>query len=99
MSDDKLQAGKFVKSVAGRDRGKTFLVFDVLNAAFVRVIDGNSRKIQNPKKKNVRHLRVIPVDAGEMAERLALGERVTDEEVSRAISALGSAGMSEDGRT
>lgn len=99
MSNEDIQAGQFVISKAGRDRGKHFLVYDVLNAAFVRVVDGNSRKVMNPKKKNVRHLQVIPVPAGEMAARMARGDRITDEEVARAVGALGSAVMSDDGRT
>lgn len=99
MSNEGIQAGQFVISKAGRDRGNYFLVYDVLNAAFVRVVDGNSRKVLNPKKKNVRHLQVIPVPAGEIAARLARGDRITDEEVARAVAALGSAVMSDDGRT
>lgn len=99
MSDAEIQAGQFVKAKAGRDRGKYFLIYDVLNATFVRVVDGKSRKVINPKKKNVRHLQVIPVPAGEIAARLARGDRVTDDEVARAVSALGSAVISEDGRT
>lgn len=99
MSDAEIQVGQFVKSKAGRDRGKYFLIYDILNAAFVRVVDGNSRKVKNPKKKNVRHLQVITAPAGEIAARIARGDRVTDEDVARAISALGSAVVSEDGRT
>ncbi len=99
MSNGEMIVGQFVKSKAGRDQGNLFLVYDVLNAAFVRVVDGESRKVQNPKKKNVRHLQATLANAGEIAARLARGERITDEEVARAISERGSAGMNENGRT
>lgn len=99
MWNGELKVGQLVKSTAGRDRDKLFLVYDILNAAFVRVVDGDGRKVQNPKKKNMRHLQAISAVAGEIAARLVRGDRVTDEEVARAIGELGSAGISEDGRT
>ncbi|NLL81201.1 MAG: hypothetical protein GX231_02690 [Tissierellia bacterium] len=56
---DKLIVGQVVKSRAGRDRGRTFLIYEILDEDFVLVVDGDLRKLKNPKKKNIKHLIVL----------------------------------------
>lgn len=53
---DKLIIGQVVKSRAGRDSGRAFLVYEIIDEQFVLVVDGDLRKLNNPKKKNVKHL-------------------------------------------
>ena len=48
--------GQVVKSRAGRDNGRIFLVLDVLDDQHVFVVDGDLRKLDNPKKKKIKHL-------------------------------------------
>lgn len=48
---DKLIVGQVVKSRAGRDRGRTFLIYEILDEDFVLVVDGDLRKLKNPKRK------------------------------------------------
>jgi len=52
--DDRL--GKVVYSKSGRDRGRMFVVVEVVNENFVLIADGDLRKIENPKVKNIKHL-------------------------------------------
>ncbi len=84
-----LQVGQLVRSRAGRDRGNYYLIYDVLDEAFVRVIDGEKKRLTNPKKKNIKHLEVLPVPVAVLADKLRDGERVTDEEVNKIIRSLG----------
>jgi len=65
------------------------LIYDVLDKAFVRVIDGEKKKLTNPKKKNMKHLSFFPEVVESIADKLNLGENVTDEEVAEVIKTLG----------
>lgn len=76
--------GQLVQSIAGRDNGKYFLVIES-GEGIVKVADGKMRKVQAPKKKNVKHLRKYNLVAREIAQKLNAGKRVTNEEVGKAI--------------
>lgn len=51
-----LEPGQLVRSRAGRDRGKHYVVLKVLDDRYVLLVDGKKRPLENPKKKNVVHL-------------------------------------------
>ncbi len=55
-SDCGLKKGQIVRSKAGRDKGKVFIVWEVLDGKHVLIVDGELRKLQKPKKKRVLHL-------------------------------------------
>ncbi|ADG81204.1 hypothetical protein Tfer_1901 [Thermincola ferriacetica] len=88
MSLNEPGIGQLVKSKAGRDKKRFFIIYDVLNEAFVRVVDGDCRKVENPKKKNLKHLQLYPVIADGIKAKLAQGKKVDDAEVRRAIEDL-----------
>ncbi|MBO4413051.1 MAG: KOW domain-containing RNA-binding protein [Clostridia bacterium] len=46
-------------SIAGRDTGSLYLVSSVINESHCLVVDGNLKPLNNPKKKNFKHLKVI----------------------------------------
>ena len=50
-----IKKGSFVYSKAGRDKGKPFMVLDI-EADFVYLADGDTRRINNPKKKKQKHV-------------------------------------------
>ena len=50
--------GAVVKATAGREKGEIFLILSEQND-FVMLIDGKSRTIENPKKKNKKHLHLL----------------------------------------
>lgn len=51
-----IQKGMIVKAAAGRDKGRYFAVLGAENG-FVLIADGKTRKLQTPKRKNIRHLK------------------------------------------
>ena len=55
-----INIGDLVLSTAGRDRNEIFLVVDVLGK-FAYVVNGKQRKINFPKKKNIKHLERLNV--------------------------------------
>lgn len=76
-----IETGSLVKAVSGRDKDKYFVVVEV-NDAYVMIVDGDSRKINSPKLKNVKHVKPTGLVAQEVIERFA---RLTDKELNRII--------------
>jgi len=87
--------GRLVSSSAGRDRGRSYLVFEVLSERLVRVVDGIVRGVDRPKEKNVKHLWFHAETAAGVAKKLARGERVTNNEIRQALADFNKAGESE----
>lgn len=54
-----MEVGDIVVSKAGHDKGKAFIVIATVGAEFVLIVDGKSRKLESPKLKKSRHLRVV----------------------------------------
>lgn len=48
--------GSVVIAKAGRDKGRAFVVTDMIDARTVLIADGKSRPLERPKRKNVIHL-------------------------------------------
>lgn len=55
----KLQAGDIVISTAGRDSGTAYVVVATDGSYLVQVADGRQRRLDQPKRKNIRHLRLV----------------------------------------
>ena len=53
----KLLKGSVVIAEAGRDGGGHFAVID-FDEKYCLIADGKSRKLANPKRKNIKHVRV-----------------------------------------
>ena len=80
--------GQLVTSRAGRDRGRPYLVLDVVDDRFVLVADGDLRPAERPKRKNVKHLIFHRAWAREIRQQLAAGRRPSNAELRRALAAL-----------
>lgn len=91
-----LEIGQLVRSKAGRDYGRYYLVWEKAGNGFVRLVDGQTRRLENPKLKNVKHLQYIEKMAEDIAQRIATGQPVTNAQVRKAIGLL--AGPQEPGK-
>lgn len=78
--------GAIVESTAGRDKGKHFIVLEVVNEKFVIVVDGVLRTISNPKMKNVKHLKDHMVIAEGLAEKIKENKQIFDKEICKVIN-------------
>ena len=56
MSSFPMEVGRVVFSKAGRDAGHYFVVVAVLDKDHVAIANGCQRKVDNPKKKKIKHL-------------------------------------------
>jgi len=50
-----IERGSLVYSIAGRDKGSLFLVLE-RDGEFAYLADGSMRKVENPKKKKIKHI-------------------------------------------
>ncbi|MHB1314929.1 MAG: hypothetical protein ACYCX2_05500 [Christensenellales bacterium] len=97
MKDLPMQVGRVVRSKAGRDKGRFFVVSELCNdSQHVMIINGRLRKFANPKKKKIKHLASQPAVATELAQRLCSGQTVLDSEIRRFLSAM-NAGAKKEG--
>ena len=53
----KLLKGSVVRAEAGRDGGGYFVVTE-LDEKYCFIADGKSRKLDKPKRKNIKHIRI-----------------------------------------
>ncbi len=56
MTRPPLTVGRVVRSRAGRDCGRLFLVVGIADSEHLLIADGDLRKVEKPKKKKLRHL-------------------------------------------
>ena len=77
--------GGICQSTQGRDKDRYYLI-KIINAdGTVGVVDGNFKKLAEPKKKNLKHIRLLPDKAEVIAAKLADGRQVFDTEVYSAL--------------
>lgn len=54
---DKVYFGQIVISDAGHDKGQHYVIIEA-NDEYVYLVDGKSKKLSNPKKKNRKHIQL-----------------------------------------
>lgn len=54
-----MDKGQFVLSIAGRDKNRIFMVVDTIDENYVLIADGMLRSINKPKKKKLKHLKLV----------------------------------------
>ena len=86
--ENKFLPGRLVCSIAGRDAGKIYIIIDILSETMVQVVDGKTRKLAAPKKKNIKHLMAYSQKAGEIEDKKNSGQRMTDLEVRNIMKRL-----------
>ncbi|MBA1336383.1 MAG: hypothetical protein HPY66_2818 [Firmicutes bacterium] len=88
MENDELVLGQVVKSRAGRDKDRYFVVIGC-QEDFVILADGDLRKLDRPKKKKIKHVVKCSIVLDEVRDKLNNGKRVTNAELRRHLKSLG----------
>ena len=65
--------GSIVMSKAGRDEGRSFVVIESLDDEYVLISDGKTHKVEKPKKKKRKHLKLVREPDAQIVERLNRG--------------------------
>lgn len=71
------QVGEIVEVLMGRESGKHMIVLDV-QGRFVLLADGDKRKYDQAKKKNVRHIRSTGHIAKSVVDSIAENGRISN---------------------
>lgn len=87
MIREPLEIGRVVRSKAGRDAGRPFVVIRELDEEYVLIADGDLRKVAKPKKKKRKHLIGTKELKTTLQTRLVGGENVEDYELREALKA------------
>ena len=74
-----------VLSDAGRDRGKLFFVLNV-EGEFLLLADGKSRRVEAPKRKKRKHVRLVSARETELSAKIKGEEKITNSELRRALA-------------
>ena len=77
--------GGICQSTQGRDKDRYYIVKVINDDGTVGVVDGNFKKLAEPKKKNLKHIRLLPEKAEAIAAKFADGRQVFDSEVYSAL--------------
>lgn len=64
---ENLKMAQVVSSKLGRDKGKVFLIFEVVDDQYVLIVDGYFHKVEKPKRKKVKHLQKYNVVLDDIA--------------------------------
>lgn len=81
-----LQPGQLVRSIAGRDHGMYYLVYQAKGRE-VWLVDGRKRLPENAKTKNICHLQATKQVSEQFAEK-AKAKRLTSEDIRAALAEL-----------
>jgi len=74
-----------VLSKSGRDKGRYFIVCNIVDGEYILIADGDIRKLAHPKKKKLKHLTVTFDKLENIGKKLQDGLKVFDGEVKSAL--------------
>ena len=75
-----------VRSGAGRDKGKLFVVLAV-EGEYLLLADGKSRKLESPKRKKRRHVQFVSADETRLSQKIRGEGKITNSELRRTLAA------------
>ena len=54
--------GRLAVSISGRDKGRVFIIVDTPEENFVSLCDGELRRLEKPKRKKLKHIKLLEND-------------------------------------
>ena len=75
-----------IRSDAGRDKGKLFVVLAV-EGEYLLLADGKSRRVEAPKRKKRRHVLFVAAEETRVSEKIKNNEKVTNSQLRRTLAA------------
>jgi len=92
---NKPQLGQIVKILRGRDQNKYAIIISIIDQKFLLIADGDKRKFDQPKKKNMLHLQLMDAISREVVESLAETGRVTNGKLRFSLNKFAESKQSE----
>lgn len=78
------EIGQVVISKSGRDKGNFFVIVDVIDE-YVYLVDGDLRRIENPKKKKLKHIQPTNIIINQLQKDFVSGVKVSNADVRKAL--------------
>jgi len=75
-----------VRSTAGRDSGKLFVVLET-QGEYLLLADGRTRRVERPKRKKRRHVLFVAADRNRLTDKINSNMKITNSELRRALAA------------
>lgn len=82
-----INLGQIVKSKAGRDVGKFFIIIDIVDNNYVIIADGKLRKVERPKRKKIKHLEFTDKVVETIKKKLTDNLKITNAEIRKLLGA------------
>jgi ribosomal protein L14E/L6E/L27E len=81
--EDSSLIGRVVYSKAGRDKGRFFIIVEHTDENYVYICDGDTRKIENTKKKKIKHLAFTNLTADNIKESLLVNGNISNSTIRK----------------
>ena len=85
-TESRPEIGQIVQIIQGREAGQYAIVINIVDDRFVLLADGEKRKYDRPKKKNLNHVTPMNFISPEVQNSLLETGRVTNGKLRFAIS-------------
>lgn len=76
--------GCFARSLAGHDKTEIYIIVGE-EPGYVYLSDGKLKKVENPKKKKLKHIQPVKRADAFIAEKLETQKELHNEDIKRAI--------------
>lgn len=80
-----IEKSHIVRSIAGRDKGRSFVVLDT-DGEYLILADGRLRRVESPKRKKRKHTELVSVQISPLTQRILQGEKVLNSEIRKTLS-------------
>ena len=91
-----IEQSDIVMSLNGRDKGKIFFVLATADI-YAFICNGRSRRLDKPKRKKLKHLRLEAKSDCRAAEKIRSGGKLTNSEVRKALAEYAAQNLGEKG--
>lgn len=93
--DNSTHIGYVVQIQKGRDAGQFAIIVEHINDSFVLIADGEKRKFDRPKMKNLNHLHLCSYVSPEVRDSILQTGRVTNGKLRYALNKFRSECLAE----
>ena len=91
-----IEKSDIVSSLNGRDAGKVFFVCET-DGEYAMIADGKGRRLEKPKRKKAKHLRLVAKAECRVAEKIRNGEKVSNGDIRKTLAIILAGGEEAEG--
>ena len=81
---ENFQIGQIIKSKAGRDKDRLFVIIDI-KGEYVYLVDGDLRKLEKPKMKKIKHVQPTNNILESIREKIITDQKILNAEIRKTI--------------